>query len=454
MKNKRYTILTVCLIVTSVIFVGFSLVNNGKVVLGLETLDKDVKVSQSLLKGTGYKLSQTEEKKLESEKAEIDRLKEEEKKNAEKSSDSKPPKENSNSNDMLDNMDENELINNDKAGSIVNTDNISSGKGNKPGEGNKPSDSDKGGGNSGSGDRGKPGKDDKPDKDKNPKPNKPDKPTTDPEEDLRPTIETTIKESYRDPNFRFQIIAKDHYGHPITRLVDGSYVLINGKSVYAENITDGAGHEIKMGVGGQLKDGTNEIEIKIVDSKGRYRVVKYITVLNKNTVIPESEMMTVYMSLDMRNVGLGTPLYYIPYKVEKGTPASQIIYNFLTDYGYTVTYTGSMDYSFYLSRISKPGITNGLHIPDNMKEHLKEEGLNTFDPSHFSIKPNSLGEKDTYPTSSGWCYAYCACRTDGMSKVFPNDGENLVVFYTNYYGYDMFGIWNESMYREYELSPP
>ena len=58
--------------------------------------------------------------------------------------------------------------------------------------------------------------------------------------------------------------------------------------------------------------------------------------------------------------------------IDGNTTLAQLVEQQLAEYNFTSMITGSVDNSYYLAGIKKPGMTNGLHVPDELKQMIFE----------------------------------------------------------------------------------
>ena len=85
----------------------------------------------------------------------------------------------------------------------------------------------------------------------------------------------------------------------------------------------------------------------------------------------------------------------------------------------------SPDTGYYLRRLSKAGMTDGIRFSQEIQEQY---GL-TNDPDTWNYTKDSLGEKD-FTRYSGWLYSVNGYYPNGMSSVLASDGDEIILEYT------------------------
>lgn len=187
-----------------------------------------------------------------------------------------------------------------------------------------------------------------------------------------------------------------------------------------------------FGYDAYLKEGANTIKIVVTDEdmySATYMWTVYYT--------PGNVKVTV--SVEATTVGLG---YLVPpttVEVEGGTNAAQIVTDLLEQHGYGYIHTGAIENGFYLAHITKAGITNGYHIPEDLKETILADGM---DEGYKGVpgSSDSLGEFDFYRWS-GWMYSYNGSYPGySMASCMPQDGSVIRVRFTLALGKDIGGF--------------
>lgn len=84
--------------------------------------------------------------------------------------------------------------------------------------------------------------------------------------------------------------------------------------------------------------------------------------------------------------------------IDGNTTLAQLVEQQLAEYSFTSMITGSVDNSYYLAGIKKPGMTNGLHVPDELKQMIIEDGMGWTG----SYQTDALWEKILHSGQAGW----------------------------------------------------
>lgn len=212
---------------------------------------------------------------------------------------------------------------------------------------------------------------------------------------------------------------------------DGKRIQASGVTVHNNNkavpvIWDDS---VKTSYRLNLAQGKNNVVIKAWDSEGRI-TTKTFTVYAKN-IEKNDSIGTATVSIDASVVGLG--MIVPPTKIElyEGVNGAYTVDQFLRKHGFTYDNTGTLDSSFYLASISKPGMAKNLKIPEDMVKKINESTV-TFDPTNYS--PDSLGEFDL-TSGSGWMYYVNGDEPNyGFSDAVFLDGDVIEYKYTLLYG--------------------
>lgn len=178
-----------------------------------------------------------------------------------------------------------------------------------------------------------------------------------------------------------------------------------------------------------LAQGKNNVVIKAWDAEGRIST-KTLTIYAKN-IEKNDSIGTATVSIDASVVGLG--IIVPPTKIElyEGVNGAYTVDQFLRKHGFTYENTGTLDSSFYLASIAKPGMAKNLKIPEDMIKKINESTV-TFDPTNFS--PDSLGEFDL-TSGSGWMYYVNGDAPNyGFSDAVFLDGDIIEYKFTLLYG--------------------
>ncbi|PIC57948.1 hypothetical protein CSV80_06480 [Sporosarcina sp. P12(2017)] len=183
-----------------------------------------------------------------------------------------------------------------------------------------------------------------------------------------------------------------------------------------------------------LQTGKNNVTIKVWDDEAR-TVTETFTV---TSVAPAEDGVIGQVTISLEASVLGIPYLIKPTKMDihQGEKGSYILDQLLRNNGYEYGKTGNLDSSFYLRDVSKPGMLNGLHIPDDLWE-VVEKVSTTSNRDIYS--PDSLSEFD-FANGSGWMYSVNGDYPNyGFSDAYFLDGDVVRVRYTLHYGKDIGG---------------
>lgn len=237
-------------------------------------------------------------------------------------------------------------------------------------------------------------------------------------------------------NFTLKIGAKDYEGNRI--YYDGICVVLNGKKIQYRWSNTYTSYYL------DLKNGKNQLEIRLTDNDGRYKDFSYCvycTYIEEGTPIG-----TVTLSIDAKVLNIG--LLMKPKKVDiyYGDTGADVFQRAMENSGYTYEYIGTVRQGFYLEALCRPGMLRGWRIDETLKNEILEDGL------QFNVNPetgeyiydmDSLGTLD-FCQGSGWTYSvngeYKEC---GMSEYIPADEDEISVRYTLAYGKDI-GAYSSS----------
>lgn len=235
--------------------------------------------------------------------------------------------------------------------------------------------------------------------------------------DKTPTIITSLSDGQRIDGLRiaFTVEARDYKGYSI----ESFYF-----TVYTNDIRTYSSGEntYKRTYKPQLSEGENRIVIVVKDKEGN-EARREFTVYADARSEPKVGG-TVHIVLDARTIGLGY-LLDVQQEFYEGDAISHVALEALSRNGFTCTHTGNSSYGWYLSRIGKPGITNGFAIPAALLEKLSEDG-----DSMMGHDADSLGEKDFYEYS-GWIFMQNGeSPSVGMASREAVDGDEIVIAFT------------------------
>ncbi|WP_158232144.1 DUF4430 domain-containing protein [Sporosarcina sp. P20a] len=183
-----------------------------------------------------------------------------------------------------------------------------------------------------------------------------------------------------------------------------------------------------------LKEGENNVSIKVWDDEGR-TVTESFKVHSKAPG-DDGVIGQVTISVEASTIGIK---YLIPptkMDIHKGERGTYILDQVLRNHGFDYGNTGSLDSSFYLKEVMKPGMLNRIQIPEDLWS-LVEASSSVANIDAYS--PDSLGEFD-FANGSGWMYSVNGDFPNyGFSDAYFLDGDVVRVRYTLHYGKDIGG---------------
>ncbi|PIC98027.1 DUF4430 domain-containing protein [Sporosarcina sp. P29] len=261
--------------------------------------------------------------------------------------------------------------------------------------------------------------------------------------------------TYKDPNVNEKPQVDPDAPKLVTDLKSGSTVKGDIKTINVWPVTASGerirGKNVQVQVNGEnipftwddssktsykltLQTGQNNVTIKVWDDEGR-TVTETFTV---TSVAPAEDGVIGQVTISLEASVLGIPYLIKPTKMDihQGERGSYILDQLLRNNGYEYGKTGNLDSSFYLRDVSKPGMLNGLHIPDDLWE-VVEQVSTTSNRDIYS--PDSLSEFD-FANGSGWMYSVNGDYPNyGFSDAYFLDGDVVRVRYTLHYGKDIGG---------------
>ena len=254
-----------------------------------------------------------------------------------------------------------------------------------------------------------------------------------------PTITTTLKDgtTYKSNRLTIDVFAKNNAGEKIA-----SSVTLNGENV-AINWDDIEKTSFTL----YLSEGKNIVVISASDGK------KQTT--QTYTVYFAEDAVTFTFSADCFTIGGGYIIAPMQIRLDTAlmaemaehygmTDAAAMKENlcgaYILDYflwlnGYTISYTGSLESSFYLATILGFDFDgSGESIPANLREAVEAQGgsIDNSDPT------DGLGEF-CFTFMSGWMYMVNGSLPNvGMSDYYPQEGDVFRLQFTLYgYGSDI-----------------
>ena len=184
-----------------------------------------------------------------------------------------------------------------------------------------------------------------------------------------------------------------------------------------------------------LREGENKVVIRIWDDEGRSTTENFIV---HSTVVKDGDVIgTATISIEASTVGLG---YLIPptkVDIRQNEKASYILDQLLRNNGFTYGKTGTLDNSFYLKAISKPGLMQNAKIPSDLRDFVEQASTRFSEEDYYM---DSLGEFD-FANGSGWMYSVNGDYPNyGFSDSYLLDGDVVRIRFTLHYGKDIGGF--------------
>ena len=224
---------------------------------------------------------------------------------------------------------------------------------------------------------------------------------------MAPVVEHNLKSEYNTEYVDLNVSAKEVSGGGGTLSADNMHIYVNGEEVEYRG-RSGTAYEYLL----HLQQGENEVVISVKDNQ-QYETTKTYTVLYNPSQI------TVTFQLEAGTVGLGMLIPRHEVTIDGNTTLAQLVEQQLAEYNFTSMITGSVDNSYYLAGIKKPGMTNGLHVPDELKQMIIEDGMGCVNNYYVGT---------------------------GMASRNLSDGDEIRVRYTLAGGKDIGQYGNEGVY--------
>ena len=237
-------------------------------------------------------------------------------------------------------------------------------------------------------------------------------------------------------NLTFTVWATDGSDNPIHQ--DHITVMLDGKEVKYSTGSGASGLEYNLHLeAGSIGSNTRHIVTVLVrDGKGNSKYMKYL--IDYKTREKGEKIGTATVRLDLSVLGLGIIEAPVSTDIFQDVPASYAVKEVLESLGYDVSYTGTLDDGFYLSRISRNMTFEYAKIPEELKRLLELDGL-VVTPPKMQVRFNSVGEFD-YTREAGWMYCVNGAYPGrGMSEYFLSDGDTLTLRFTLAKGKDIGG---------------
>lgn len=255
-----------------------------------------------------------------------------------------------------------------------------------------------------------------------------------------PTIRTNLSNEVIETtnrNLTFTVWAEDWQGNPLNQ--NHVTVTMDGKVVKQSTGSGAGGLEYDLFLDTGLGGDETEHDVTVVawDDNGNSTYQHYKIIYK---VRDEGEKIgTATVRLDLSVLGLGVVDTVMDCDIFQDQPASYVIKAALEYLGYRVSFSGTLDEGFYLTRISRASAFEGVAIPEELQK-LLELDRKTIKVPKPAIANDSLGEFD-YTTASGWMYSINGSTYPGrgMSGYFLGDGDVLTLRFTLAYGKDIGG---------------
>lgn len=246
-----------------------------------------------------------------------------------------------------------------------------------------------------------------------------------PDESKLPTIKTNLTDgkTYNGSFKKIEVTATDY----TDKYISAFSLHTEGNGEVLKSTSDN-GKKVTYRL--DFIDGSNEVSIKATDRFGESKIVKYTIYSDKNE--EQEKIGIATFSLEASTVGLGNLIGPKKIDLYDGEQLSYIIDRVLTENGYSYSHGGTLKNGFYLTKVSKNGITNGWKIPEDLLKKLDDNGI-----EEGPIHENSLGERD-FRKNSGWMYQVEGIFLDsGISQYIPSDGDVIRIRYTLHGGSDI-----------------
>lgn len=193
-----------------------------------------------------------------------------------------------------------------------------------------------------------------------------------------------------------------------------------------------------------LVNGVNNLSIRITDNEGRY--TDYYYDINCTNVSDGEKIGTVTVSIDAIVLGKGYIISPLQADIIQGENPAQLIDRILNENGFTYSNMGTLQQGFYLSRISKEGIGNGVSIPIELVNEINNDGL-SWNTQKYA---DSIGEHD-YCQGAGFMYSINDNFPGvSLSEAVLQDGDTFKIRFTLAYGKDIGGYASDTT-QNYEV---
>ena len=235
-------------------------------------------------------------------------------------------------------------------------------------------------------------------------------------------------------NLTFTVWATDGEENPLDQ--DHVTVMMDGQVVKHSTGSGANGLEYNLFLDTGIAGDETEHTVTIVawDEKGNSTYKSYKIVYQVRDT--GEKIGTATVRLDLSVLGLGLVDVPVSRDIFQDVPASHAVVEALEYLGYKVSYDGSLDTGFYLTRITRARSFKGVDIPEELRHLLELDGLALSMPNRYK---DSVGEFD-YTQGSGWMYSINGSYPGrGLSDYYLSDGDTLTLRFTLAYGKDIGG---------------
>lgn len=242
------------------------------------------------------------------------------------------------------------------------------------------------------------------------------------------TIETTNR------NMTLTVWAADGEGNAIHQ--NHIRVELDGREItqYTGSGANGLEYALSLTAGNIGSRTEHTVKILAWDDKGNSTLKTYKIIYK--TRDSGEKIGTATVRVDLSVLGMGLVDIPVDCDVLQDVPASYAVKEALESLGYTISYDGSLDNGFYLTRIRRSMSFKYAEIPEELRTLLELDGLSVSRPSGYK---NSVGEFD-YTMGSGWMYSINGVYPGkGLSEYYLSDGDTLTIRFTLAYGKDIGG---------------
>ena len=252
--------------------------------------------------------------------------------------------------------------------------------------------------------------------------------------DNPPRIQTNLDSGLETKNRNFTLKVRAWDGEDGVLYQDHIKVELDGREIEMSTGSGESGMEYDLFLDPGENGGKAEHTVRITawDDKGNSTLKIYKIVYDAKE--KGEKIGTATVRLDLSVLGLGVIEAPVSTDIFQDVPASYAVKTVLESLGYTISYSGTLDDGFYLSRISRGMTFEYAEVPDALRQLLEKEGYSVSRPSRYE---DSVGEFD-YTRGSGWMYSVNGSYPGrGLSRYFLSDGDVLTLRFTLANGNDI-----------------